>query len=1314
MSINVGQLTIEMAANVVRLKTDMDNARKTVESAMGDIKKSAEMAKSALEMIGVGLSLNFFKDYIKGAIDAADAIKDLSKSTGLAVGELAGLKLAATQSGSDLEGTAQSINKLSVNIANDVKKFAALGITAKDPLEAFKQLADVFVSIEDPQLKAAVAAEALGKKWQSAAPLLAEGSDGIAKMVARGKELSGVTPELTDASDKFNDTLAELHTKAGGVANQLAEKLLPSLQAVADEMLRSDKNTSSYSVALEGIKIIFDTIIVLGAEFKFTVDVTLQQIKAVVEYLATIAGGGGFEAAKKIADEMTAYGENARKKVDEFTARILNSKPAEEEAIKARERSTATTNTNTAAIERNARAFIDSGNTKKAGIDEYAKMIKSADELVASLKFESDAYGLNNIEKETAINLQKLMNMGLKEGTEEYKKYTEAVIGAVFEKEQMKSLAEMKKKAEEDDKKSIEKFNAERVKEEEKFADEVKSINNQIGQSLSDALMSGALNAGDFIKNMFKTMILRPLVQPVITGIVGAVAASFAPSAASLGTTESGGSITSSMGLLGAASSAKSAYEIVSGGFTALGNSVTSFVAEMGMNLSTVGEAGGVLATAGDSLLGAASSIGAVASYVGGVGAGLGLGNLISGGNSVIGGSSWSTVGAGTVIGALVGGPLGSAIGGAIGGVVNAAFGMGKKENTDSGIIGNLSASGSNLASYQEWQQKGGWFRSGDSGSDWSSLDPKLQKYMSNSVAATAIAVKQYADILKLPAKGIAEFSFEVKRSLAGLTAEEAQKQIDSLLAAYGNALASSVASDIGPFQRDGEEAGATLARLATSLKSVNGVFSTLNIKLMDTSLYGADAASKLTDMFGGLDKLVAATDIYYQNFYSAQERANKTTQQLTDVFKQLGLQMPETKAQFRSMVEAARNSGNDSLFAALIKLAPAFSELTASVAALNTPVASLNSSATSASRSVSNASDNLFSLADTAFSALQSAIDAERTAAIAALEKQRTALQAQKDVATQSVTALQSIFDYLSGQISELSQAVDAAYSAAQGSAFIRDALLAAHNTGFLPEQAALASAVSAARSGLNSATYATSYEQKLAQAQLLTQLSDLNNIAGEQKTTAELQLEVAQEQLDALEAQITSTQAYYDTQLLYAQGQINELKGVNNSVLTVADAMASFGAAVNASRAQAPSGSDLNGQIDSLYQEILGRSAESDGLSFWANSGLTVDQIRQGIMGSQEAKLRGYATGGAYPGGLAMVGEHGPELINFNRPGQVYTSGQTSEILAGNGLATEIQGLRDDIRAQARSTAHIQMRAAKVLERWEANGLPDTRVEV
>ncbi|MDO8694844.1 MAG: hypothetical protein Q7J51_12150, partial [Sheuella sp.] len=929
MSIPVGQLTIEMAANVVRLKTDMDNARKAVSSSMLDIKKSAELARSALEMIGVGLSINFFKDYIKGAIDAADAINDLSKSTGLAVGELAGLGLAATQSGSDLEGTAQSINKLSVNIANDVKKFAAIGITAKDPLEAFKQLADVFVSIEDPQLRAAVAAEALGKKWQSAAPMLAEGSDGIGKMVARGKELANMTPELAAASDKFNDTLAELKKKSEGVSNQITEKLLPSLQLVADEMLRSETNTSSFGAALNGIKTIFDTIIVLGAEVKFTVDVTLQQIKAVVEYLATIAGGGGFDAARKIADDMTAYGENARKKVDEFTAKILATKPAQDEAAKSTDKATQATNEQTKAIEKSARAFIDKNAASKAGIDEYAKMIKSADDLVASLKFESDAYGMSNVEKETAINLQKLMNMGLKEGTAEYKKYTEAVIGAVIEKEQMKALAEMKKKEEEEQKKREEKIISDRLKEEEKFADEIKSINNQIGQSLTDALMNGSMNARDFIVNMFKTMILRPILQPIITGTVGMFTAGAA--SAMSGTSAdaaSGGSMSGSMSLLSSFSSLKSAYELVSGGFSGIGDTVGSFVGSMTAELSGVTDSmtaaanallpetllfetqgiDAVLAvsdTLTASTVAATSLATTLATSAAGIGAGVGLGSLISGDKSIIGGNGMIATGAGTAIGAAIGTAIlpgvGTAIGAALGGIVGGLsnqFGNAPKQTTDFGISGSLSSNGVNVQNYSEWEKQGGWFGSDKNGAEFMAVESKVSKDIKDSVAGSAIAVKQYANVLGLPAKGISDFAFEIKRSMDGLSPEEATKALNELLAAYGNSLAATVTAEIGPFQRDGEEAGATLARLATSLQSVNGIFNTLNIKLMDTSLFGADAASKLADMFGGLDKLMAATDTYYQGFYSAQERADKTTSQLSAVFNQLGLSMPSTNAQ--------------------------------------------------------------------------------------------------------------------------------------------------------------------------------------------------------------------------------------------------------------------------------------------------------------------------------------------------------------------------------------------------------------------------------
>ena len=40
-------------------------------------------------------------------------------------------------------------------------------------------------------------------------------------------------------------------------------------------------------------------------------------------------------------------------------------------------------------------------------------------------------------------------------------------------------------------------------------------------------------------------------------------------------------------------------------------------------------------------------------------------------------------------------------------------------------------------------------------------------------------------------------------------------------------------------------------------------------------------------------------------------------------------------------------------------------------------------------------------------------------------------------------------------------------------------------------------------------------------------------------------------------------------------------------------------------------------------------------------------------------------FANGGSYQGGLALVGERGPEIINFNRGGYVYNATQTKEMI-------------------------------------------------
>jgi hypothetical protein len=60
MATAVGQLTIEMAANIVRLQKDMESARKTVDGAMASITKSVESAMRTVGTLFAGVSIGAF------------------------------------------------------------------------------------------------------------------------------------------------------------------------------------------------------------------------------------------------------------------------------------------------------------------------------------------------------------------------------------------------------------------------------------------------------------------------------------------------------------------------------------------------------------------------------------------------------------------------------------------------------------------------------------------------------------------------------------------------------------------------------------------------------------------------------------------------------------------------------------------------------------------------------------------------------------------------------------------------------------------------------------------------------------------------------------------------------------------------------------------------------------------------------------------------------------------------------------------------------------------------------------------------------
>jgi len=243
-------VTVDFNANLARFTGSVDKAVADLNRFQSNADRISAGVTKAFSALGVGLSVAAFGSFIKSTIDAQDRLGDLSEATGISVEKLSGLSLAAKQSGSDLDGTAAAINKLAVNMGKNSEKFAALGITAKDPLKAFGQFADVFNQIEDPQKRAALGAAALGKSWQDAAPLLSEGSKKMNEMIKKGAALSGVTKESAKRADEFNDRLAELETRAGSWGVKIADPLVKGLLNIAQEFDKAKSNGEKFKALL--------------------------------------------------------------------------------------------------------------------------------------------------------------------------------------------------------------------------------------------------------------------------------------------------------------------------------------------------------------------------------------------------------------------------------------------------------------------------------------------------------------------------------------------------------------------------------------------------------------------------------------------------------------------------------------------------------------------------------------------------------------------------------------------------------------------------------------------------------------------------------------------------------------------------------------------------------------------------------------------------------------------------------------------------------------------------------------------------------
>lgn len=462
-----GTLELQMAADVARIKSDMDKARNIVSAGAQKMQSALDDVRNTMTGLFGGISAAGFGMWIKSTIDFQDQLNDLNKTTGLSVEKLAGLSLMSKQTGSDLTGVAQSLNKLAMEMGKDADKFAKIGITAKDPLEAFKQLSEVFRGIEDPQLRAAVAAEALGKGWAGAAPALAEGADKIQEMVDRGELLAGITLRDAEMADEFNDSVSELNIALTGTASNLASNMLPLLtevvKSLADSTHQANQTTGGFDVLTETLR----AVVVVGGNVAFVIKTIGMEIGVMAAQVAAFLRGD-FKIASQIGKEWSEDAAKRRQDFDAWEARIMTAgsggTPSAGDVARAGRRTSASALRSFVGDDKSDKAAKEAAAAAKKAreeqlkrdldaLEEEAKVIAEINELlndqqklrakwltdgaemVANIDFETAALTMTNVEREKAMALRELERTGIDKSTQAYRDLADQISRAVERRE---------------------------------------------------------------------------------------------------------------------------------------------------------------------------------------------------------------------------------------------------------------------------------------------------------------------------------------------------------------------------------------------------------------------------------------------------------------------------------------------------------------------------------------------------------------------------------------------------------------------------------------------------------------------------------------------------------------------------------------------------------------------------------------------------------------------------------------------------------------------------------------------------------------
>lgn len=261
-----------------------------------------------------------FAAAVRPTLDMADAHSKAAQKVGVTTEEFGRLAFAAKfsdVSNEQLTASLAFLNRTMGEAAAGAKQEAAalraLGVTAKNPHDAFLQVVDALGKVEDQQTRAALGAKVLGRGFTELTPLVNSGSQAIREMGDEAVRTGNTfTNELGAAAEATNDNLAAMWATMVGGLNQAVKPIIPAMAEATGRWVEFSRSSqlveTGILVARSALSGLFNLLRAFG-DLALTVG---EGVATTFKVVGSIIGGavaaiaklieGDFEGAARVLD----------------------------------------------------------------------------------------------------------------------------------------------------------------------------------------------------------------------------------------------------------------------------------------------------------------------------------------------------------------------------------------------------------------------------------------------------------------------------------------------------------------------------------------------------------------------------------------------------------------------------------------------------------------------------------------------------------------------------------------------------------------------------------------------------------------------------------------------------------------------------------------------------------------------------------------------------------------------------------------------------------------------------------------------------